>query len=278
MPRIRTVKPELFFDVELGEVSIPARFLFIGLFTQADRRGRLEDSPKKIKANIFPYDERVNVDAMLNELSKKFIIRYEISGRKYIQIMTFEKNQRISGKEMKYESIFPPVPEASLEAFGKQSGSNGEAVGKHLGSNGDGGESQEREREQEQERDVCMPYASHPKGHEAADPSLSPFLDFPVIGQEGASWILTEAKVAEYKTTFPHLNVENEARKARQWLTDNPARRKTARGMTRFLFSWLERSQNSKGGGNGHNQFGKNNSIVTGSAAPIAGKYAGVKS
>lgn len=56
---------------------------------------------------------------------------------------------------------------------------------------------------------------------------------------------LTDSKVKEYEQTFSSLDVVAECRKARQWCIDNPSRQKTARGMGRFLFSWLERANNS---------------------------------
>ena len=37
-------------------------------------------------------------------------------------------------------------------------------------------------------------------------------------------------------------------RKARQWVEDNPSRRKTFGGMVRFLGNWLSRTQNRGGG------------------------------
>ncbi len=65
------------------------------------------------------------------------------------------------------------------------------------------------------------------------------------------TWGLTEAKLAEYRSTFPSVDVEAEARKAAQWLVDNPSRRKTAKGMPKFLFGWFERKLNRGGGSNG---------------------------
>lgn len=117
MARIRTIKPELFFDEELAEKSIEARYLFIGLFTQADRRGRLEDRPKMIKASLYPYDN-LRIEKILQELTPKFIIRYEVDQKRYIQITNFEKHQRITGKESLTESLIPPPQE------GKQWGNN----------------------------------------------------------------------------------------------------------------------------------------------------------
>jgi hypothetical protein len=56
-------------------------------------------------------------------------------------------------------------------------------------------------------------------------------------------WHLPQAKLDEYKATYPALDVENEIRKAAQWLNDNSDRRKTAKGMPRFLGGWLSRAK-----------------------------------
>ena len=93
MPRIRTIKPEFFFDEDLAKLSDRTRLFFIGLFTQADKGGKMEDRPERLKANIFPY-KSVDADAMLNELSPNFITRYEVNARKYLKINSFCKHQR----------------------------------------------------------------------------------------------------------------------------------------------------------------------------------------
>jgi hypothetical protein len=72
---------------------------------------------------------------------------------------------------------------------------------------------------------------------------------FPCVGTGAREWALTAAKVVEYREAFPALDVSAELRRARQWLLDNPTRRKTAAGMTRFLGSWLGRAQDSARGG-----------------------------
>ena len=71
MARIRTVKPETFSSYSLAQVSIEARYLFIGLWTEADDEGRLIDSPKRIAGDLFPHDEgidEVNVTAWIDDL------------------------------------------------------------------------------------------------------------------------------------------------------------------------------------------------------------------
>jgi hypothetical protein len=41
------------------------------------------------------------------------------------------------------------------------------------------------------------------------------------------------------------MDLDAQLRLAGQWLKDNPAKRKTEKGMHRFIFAWLERAQNS---------------------------------
>lgn len=101
MARIRTIKPEFFTHSGLGELSAHHRLLFAGLWTQADRDGRLKDDPKKLKVVLLPYDD-VDVNAMLTGLAEHeeaFITRYEVKGEKYIQINNFLDHQHPHIKE-----------------------------------------------------------------------------------------------------------------------------------------------------------------------------------
>lgn len=132
MARIRTIKPEFFKNEELAELPVTCRLLFIGLFCLADKEGRMEDRPKRIKAELFPYD---NIDAhdLLSRLqSAGFIERYEVGEMKVIQVVNFTKHQRIQGKESLTKSEFP-----ARETTGKQRGNNGETPEKHPGNNGE---------------------------------------------------------------------------------------------------------------------------------------------
>ena len=77
-----------------------------GLWTLADREGRLEDRHKQIKMELFPVDN-IDVDSMLEELqSRKFLIRYEAEQHKYIEITNFIKHQDPHYKEV--ASVIPP--------------------------------------------------------------------------------------------------------------------------------------------------------------------------
>jgi hypothetical protein len=107
MARARNIKPGFFANEELVELPFSTRLLFIGLWTIADREGRLEDKPKRIKMVLFPADN-LDVDEALAELSdKKFILRYSVDGIQYIQILAFKKHQN-PHKDEKGSSIPEP--------------------------------------------------------------------------------------------------------------------------------------------------------------------------
>lgn len=93
MARARNIKPGFFRNAELVELSYEARLLFIGLWTIADRDGRLEDRPKQIKMELFPADS-LDCDAILKSLEEiGMIARYEIGGKRYLQVINFLKHQ-----------------------------------------------------------------------------------------------------------------------------------------------------------------------------------------
>jgi hypothetical protein len=113
MARARNIKPGFFKNEDLGIMPIGARLLFIGLWTLADREGRLEDRPARITAEIFPYDRSVTVDEVvlwLNLLSEGFIKKYTVSGCKYIQIDNFVKHQAPHIKEQPSTIPAPEMP------------------------------------------------------------------------------------------------------------------------------------------------------------------------
>ena len=112
MARIRTIKPEFFKNEQLADLPMTARLLFIGLWTLSDKEGRLDDRPKRIKAELFPYDN-LDCDKELTRLqSSGFIYRYEVGEMKVIQVINFTTHQRITGKESESE---PTVEELLRE-------------------------------------------------------------------------------------------------------------------------------------------------------------------
>lgn len=120
MARSRNIKPSIMDNEELAELPALTRLLFIFMWMLADRAGRLEDRPSRIKKQALGYDDG-NADQMLNELAQAgFIERYESQGIKVIQILNFSKHQtphvRESDSELpcKAASTTKEVPSTNL--------------------------------------------------------------------------------------------------------------------------------------------------------------------
>lgn len=175
MARIRTIKPEFFKSDELADLSPLHRLLFIGLWCLADRDGRLEDKPRRIKVEILPYDD-ADVDAMLADLhAAGFVHRYTAEGVACIVVVNFEKHQRITGKESEQRSSLP-APDG---------GNNGETPGKHPGA-------QEGKGREEEGKDP--PSRAH--AHEGSRLRTVPKVD-PIFGvANGEGWQFQQADLA----------------------------------------------------------------------------------
>lgn len=122
MARARNIKPGFFTHDGLAELEPLTRLLFIGLWTVADRAGRLEDRPKRIKAEVMPYDN-CDVDAMLGELHRAgFIHRYSTGETRAIQIVKWDKHQNPHIKESASTIPAPCEHSASTRQAGKSAG------------------------------------------------------------------------------------------------------------------------------------------------------------
>jgi len=101
MARTRLIKPSFFLDEAVAEMPDTAQLLFIGLWTLADRNGRLRDAYKSIRAQIFPYRD-VNVSDLLDLIvSANLIDRYKVGNERIIQIRSFGKHQHCHINEPK---------------------------------------------------------------------------------------------------------------------------------------------------------------------------------
>lgn len=106
--RARNLKPGYFKSDQLAACGPWARLLFAGLWGLADREGRLENRPMKIKAEVFPFDS-VDVAPLLDELSvHELILVYKVANKGFISIPAFKAHQNPHKREP--ESIIPAPP------------------------------------------------------------------------------------------------------------------------------------------------------------------------
>ncbi len=99
------------------------------------------------------------------------------------------------------------------------------------------------------------------------------FLEFLVAGKVKL-WALRQAHLAKYQAAFPDLDCESQFRKAALWCECNAPKRKTAKGMPRFLQNWLDNAQNR---GEGRKPQQPTTSTAPAANDPVAALYARIK-
>ncbi len=73
----------------------------------------------------------------------------------------------------------------------------------------------------------------------------------PIELNDGSEWRPTTEQYAEYCRLYPNVNIVQEFRNMRGWCKSNPQKRKTPRGITKFVNGWLQREQDRGNRGHG---------------------------
>jgi hypothetical protein len=108
--RARILKPGFFTNERLARLPVRARLLFAGLWCLADREGRIEYRPERIRAAIFPYEPRVKIEALIRALElDEFVKRYTSAHTRCLALPRFAQHQHPHPHEP--ESKLPAAPE-----------------------------------------------------------------------------------------------------------------------------------------------------------------------
>lgn len=196
--------------------------LWIGLITQADDAGRGDARPAIIKGRVFPFRERLSIkdiDAALQVLAAKGCVSlYTVDGKPYFLFPGWVKHQRVRDCKPKYpeplENYIPPQSAASCGELPQSAALI------------------QSESESESNPDISAePQATH----------APPVVELPL--NDGDIYPVTQERVAEWGSLYPAVDVMQQLRAMKGWLNANPAKRKTRRGILRFVNGWLSREQ-----------------------------------
>jgi hypothetical protein len=293
MARIRSVHPGLFTDEAFAGLSCDAQMLLIGIWTEADDQGVFEWKPVTLRMRLRPTKDGA-VEPLLAELVEGDCIRqFEVAGRKYGAVRNFRKYQR----PKKPNAVHPMTPE----------------IGIYVALNGVSSEPDDDEGEASTEPKTVKPTPVPPKGEIApqmedgggrlkgkdggdstsgAAPQLPqvalvPFIEIPTnrFESSGEQFPVCEPVIEEFRKLYPAVDVRGELRKMRGWSIANPAQRKTRKGMSKFINSWLSRQQDKSapretfGGRNGgqssHQSFSSTVSRVVSGRSSGRGLFGG---
>jgi hypothetical protein len=222
--RIRTIKPEFFTSEDIVSLSPMARLLYIALWCEADREGRLEWKPNTFKFRYLPADD-CDVGELCDELIARGLVVLYGQGLAYIP--KFSTHQHINPREAASNHPTPTGQSRENNASGTRGARVDDASGTRQARDSDaqgGREGKGKERKEEKAG-----------GGESSTVALIPLDD-------GTDYAVRQDSVDEFTAAYPRIDVAAELAKARAWCLSNPKNRKTRSGAQRFLNSWLSRA------------------------------------
>lgn len=239
MARTRLLKPGFFTNDSLAECDPLARILFAGLWTLADRAGRLEYRPARIKAQVLPYDA-ADVPGLVGQLEARgFVRRYEVDGAAYLQVEAFTRHQNPHRNEG--ESVCPEPP--------KTSGENETRV---IDASTRVTDASPRVISASTRALTLNPLTLtlNPSSESPSPAAKRPRSEKPA---EGITWTaaggwagITEADRAAWRQAYPAVALDAELARASEWLRANPTKAHRS-AWRRFVTSWLSRTQDRGG-------------------------------
>lgn len=126
MARIRTIKPEFFTSDDICALSPLARLLYVGLWCEADREGRLTWTPGVLKRRYLP-DDSCDIAALGAELTERGLVRLYGDGLAWIP--SFSRHQQVNVREAQSKLPAPSGAPPVESPVGRELESGKEGVG-----------------------------------------------------------------------------------------------------------------------------------------------------
>ena len=251
MARTRNIKPGFFLNDVLGECHPLARLLFAGLWCQADRNGVVEYRPRRIKAEILPFDD-ADVEGLVVELEGRgFVVRFAANGSTWLRVVKFREHQT------------PHPREPAIEIPGENAAPGIFAAG-HLQAQALLGERQDEPGHYSASAKTSQDITGRAP-EQAGFPTPSSFLLPPSplpssvarpadagspqqvrwAAQGGWQGITPEDR-SEWRSAFPAVDLDAELSAAGVWLKAHPDRAKRT-NWRKFLSSWFRNAQDRGG-------------------------------
>lgn len=228
----RRIYAGFIFGKRINSVSLQAEAWFWRINSKCDDFGNFIADPALVLNATVGRRKNVLIDdvtAWLQELVGSGLIQeYEADGEKHLHVVAFLERQP-AGKNGRRVRRYPASP------WDKDESGSGIRVNP--------GESSSHHDYDHDHSEDC----GEPAGTPQSPPKpVEIVMDFPCIAGNPANrvWKLTREFRDELQSTFVGVNVDFELKKALMWLKTNASRQKTARGMPRFLMSWMDKEQN----------------------------------
>ena len=195
------------------------------LITYVDDYGRGSADPELLKGFVFPRRKEVREQDIRKALAALertgSILLYDVAGEPYFCFPNWSEHQRIQTKKSKY----PAPADCDMSRW---------LTVIHGDSPPESNPNPNPESESNPKEGGGEPQAASP-----------PVVSIPL--NDGTEFSVSQEQCQEWAGVYPAVNVIQQLREMREWCLNNPAKRKTARGVRGFITRWLAKEQDRGG-------------------------------
>lgn len=234
----RILKKSICQSDDIDQLAWFEEVLFYRLIVNCDDYGIFDGRAKILRGTLFPLKDDITIkqieDAVTRLATVGLVRQYEVQGRPYLQLSTWSKHQRLRESKHTY-----PMPEDTI------SHDNPPRVAANCGKLPLEVESEsESKSECEMESEGCTELHSSTVHDNTTVPQAVPAVVPALILNDGAEWFADAEDVSTWEKLYPAVDITRELGRMREWCRNNPKRRKTSKGIRRFVTSWLDNEQN----------------------------------
>lgn len=246
----RIIKESVCTSDSVDELTWFEEVVFYRIIVNCDDYGRTDARLPILNSRLFPLKSVTenNIKNALNKLSAVGIVcLYEVNGKPFLQLVTWEQHQQVRSKKSKYPA---PADGRILKEYDDilktsdnicyQEKSNVPVI-------------QSNTIQSESESKSESEYM-HGAEQSASVPAETPIIVLPL--NDKTEFGVTQEHISHWLELYPAVDVVQELRKMKGWLEANPAKRKTRKGILRFITSWLSKEQD-KGGTRNNGTYDK---------------------
>ena len=237
----RILKESICSSDTVDELSWFEEVFFYRLIVNCDDYGRTDARPAILKANLFPLKDITakNIENALCKLSAVGLVyRYIVNDKPYLQLVTWEKYQQVRTKKSKYPSPDEGISydeNAKRDIKCNQKKSNAPIIQSNT--------------TQSESKSEYKNESEYNNEHGAVGTASEPEQQFVIslMLNDNSLYGIKQEMIVHWSELYPAVDILQELKKMKGWLEANPNKRKTNRGIMRFITNWLSKVQD-KGG------------------------------
>ena len=219
----RIIKESVCTSDTIDQMSWFEECFYHRLWTACDDYGRMDARPSILKSKLFPLKDRLSLKDIQNALQRMVDIGcvrlYECDSKPYLYLPSWEVHQQVRAKRSKY-----PSPDETCN---------------HMIS--DACKCPRNPIQSESESESESEIEANASCVEPETVSAPPVILLPL--NDGTDYAVSQEQCQEWAGLYPAVDVIQQLRNMKGWLDSNLSRRKTKRGINRFITSWLAKEQ-----------------------------------